>query len=574
MMRSTAFSIFILSFTLYPCISFSTTIHVPADQPTIQQGIDSALDGDIVLVSPGTYYENINFLGKAITLQSASGEETTVIEGSIYAPVVSFINGEDERSAIIGFTLRHYLDTNYWTYYFPNPAGEGIVCSDSSPVIMNCTIMDNVGGYMGGGIACELASPTIVNCTISNNTAVDFMMIGEPFGCGGGIGCLYSSLTISNCKIKENVSGYWKDRGNGGGIYCYFSTIMIANSVISENRLAVCEIPSYWGGGGISGYYSMITMEKCNISNNTGSGIHIGGTELMIKNSTVSENNADEMGGGISCSTSSPTIVNVTISGNRGGSGGGIYCDQCSLKVINSILWHDSAPEGPEIFLVGSISHEVSYSDVEGEWPGTGNIDLDPLFVGGGDYHLSLGSPCIDTGTDIGVYGVCTDIDGDVRPYLSGIDMGSDEYIGECWDQDGDGYSHIQCGGKDCDDSDPSTYPGAADPCDGVDQACDGLGDEVDSDGDTYMICASDCDDSNPLLHPGADEICNGQDDDCDGIVPDDEVDGDGDGWLFCTDCDDTDFLVNPGHSEVPDNGKDDDCDGLIDEPCFIGAVM
>src|SRR5258708_28288076 len=50
----------------------ANTIHVPADQPTIQAGINVAKNGDTVLVSPGTYYENINFLGKRITVKSAS----------------------------------------------------------------------------------------------------------------------------------------------------------------------------------------------------------------------------------------------------------------------------------------------------------------------------------------------------------------------------------------------------------------------------------------------------------------------------------------------------------------------
>jgi len=61
---------------------FATTILVPAGQPTIQAGINAAVAGDIVQVSAGTYYENINFSGKAITVTSASGPAATIIDGS------------------------------------------------------------------------------------------------------------------------------------------------------------------------------------------------------------------------------------------------------------------------------------------------------------------------------------------------------------------------------------------------------------------------------------------------------------------------------------------------------------
>jgi polygalacturonase len=59
----------------------ATTIHVPADQPTIQSGINAASNGDTVLVAPGTYKENINFSGKAITLKSSGGARVTIIDG-------------------------------------------------------------------------------------------------------------------------------------------------------------------------------------------------------------------------------------------------------------------------------------------------------------------------------------------------------------------------------------------------------------------------------------------------------------------------------------------------------------
>ena len=141
---------------------------------------------------------------------------------------------------------------------------------------------------------------------------------------------------------------------------------------------------------------------------------------------------------------------------------------------------------------------------------------------------------------------------------------------------------------SDCDDSDRTIYPGAAEYCDGVDSDCDDRVDEsaldqsiwyLDGDTDGYGTDATvttgceapsgyvgnddDCDDSEASTYPGAPEECGvGVDSNCDGSV---DADGDGDGYLACEDCDDSDPSVNPGASEVC-NGQDDDCDGLVDD--------
>src|SRR4029077_10976303 len=67
-----------------------TVINVPANQPTIQSGINASTDGDTVLVAPGTYTENLKFMGKAITVKSAKGAAVTIIDGGGVAPVVTF----------------------------------------------------------------------------------------------------------------------------------------------------------------------------------------------------------------------------------------------------------------------------------------------------------------------------------------------------------------------------------------------------------------------------------------------------------------------------------------------------
>jgi len=131
--------------------------------------------------------------------------------------------------------------------------------------------------------------------------------------------------------------------------------------------------------------------------------------------------------------------------------GGGIYCyyGSSSPVVVNSILWGDSPDEIYLHEVGGDIT--ITYSDVEGgdpgnpgsPYPGMGNIDADPKFVVGDNYHLADVSPCIDRGTsNKAVYPTLPDddIDGDPRPWdvlsipnnPSAYDMGADEYISSC----------------------------------------------------------------------------------------------------------------------------------------------
>lgn len=111
-----------------------------------------------------------------------------------------------------------------------------------------------------------------------------------------------------------------------------------------------------------------------------------------------------------------------------------------------------------------------------------------------------------------------------------------------CVDQDGDGFGasggSTCTGGSavDCDDLDASSFPGAVELCDGIDNDCSGLPgvDEVDNDGDGFFICENDCNDSDAGLNPDAVEInFNFVDENCDGSFGqcDPCVSPDGDGW-------------------------------------------
>lgn len=525
-------------------------LHVPAVLPTIQAAIDASMDGDLVLVAPGTYVENIDFLGKTITVQSEDRADATVIDGNQAGSVVTFHFGASEDTVIDGFTIKN--GDGY--FYKSDPAwqshvGGGIICYDSSPTISNCIITGNNADDGGGGIYGYRSIPIITDCTISANSAgygggIYFehaplfsslyptltnctILDNSSSFWSGGIGCDYSFPTIDNCTISQNVSG-----GSGGGIeiFCYDQSPVITNCTISHN-VAVNT------GGGIHcfSYGSSTTITNCTISGNavSGSGADGGGiscdeSSTMIINCMISDNTSSGPGadgGGISCTSGSyPTITNCTISGNSSDEqGGGIYIDNASAiitnsiiflnsalegggiflhsssheaiiansaiiqnsanegggismrystgeKIINCILWENLAPSDPQIY-VYSGPPDVTYSDVQGGWTGTGNIDADPLFIGPGDFHLSADSPCVDAGNPDQEY---SDICFPPSIGTERNDMGAYGGPDACqWcDFDHDGYYSGSCGGDDCDDSDPITYPGAPELCDGKDNNC------------------------------------------------------------------------------------------------------
>src|SRR5262245_25881950 len=183
----------------------AAVIRVPADQPTIQAAIAAAVNGDIVQVAPGTYVENLNFLGKAIQVNSDQGPQVTVIDGNQAGPVVTFNSGEGPQSELNGFTLKNGKASG------STLRGGGIRIENSSPIITGNIITNNVAGDGGGGISSSFGSPAIRGNTITNN--------GQIPGWSGGVGGGGVSIVgVSNVQLIGNtISGNtWS--ASGGGI--------------------------------------------------------------------------------------------------------------------------------------------------------------------------------------------------------------------------------------------------------------------------------------------------------------------------------------------------------------------
>lgn len=260
------------------------------------------------------------------------------------------------------------------------------ILNGSDALIENNTLRDNVAKSHGGGIFVSASDPIIRGNTIINNSAI----LGN--ASGGGIHVENnSSPQILNNMITGNtvtaLGSFSVRHARGGGIFISGgSDIVISGNIISDN-FANWEPQTTANGGGL----------------------YIINSDPYISNNVIADNEAEgNNGGAIYLYNSDPAMINNTVVNNLAGDfGGAIYAEFSNPTIVNSILYFNQDSVGTEIYEINSNT-VVSYSDIEGSWPGIGNIDVDPLFrdMVAGDYHLQaqlcgdrFDSPLIDAGS-------------------------------------------------------------------------------------------------------------------------------------------------------------------------------
>ena len=289
----------------------------------------------------------------------------------------------DSSALLDGFTITNG-NANGGSY--PHNNGGGVFNRESSPVFQNCTFINN-SAIVSGGMFNQLSSPELNNCKFYNNSS-DFE--------GGGMKNDHSSPILRDCSFSNNSAL------NGAGMFNFSyttSTPVLINCSFAGNQ-----------GHGMYNFNSSPSLTNCIFYANHGTALHN--------------------------DSSSPIVINCTFSLNIHINTGGIFNINSSPQLKNCILWKNFPIE---IQNIGSSNPQITYSNIDGGYPGEGNINADPEFATMGLYLTAL-SPCVDAGASEGA--PSTDMEGELRPFGNGVDMGVDEYYGDCamgdFDCDGD----------------------------------------------------------------------------------------------------------------------------------------
>ncbi len=588
-----------------------------ADATTIGAAIALASDGDTIRVAAGTYYENLDTLGKSLSFISQDGPEVTTISGGGQGVLLTINRGESV--SIEGFSLTgadQAIELNQDAALslvdvaVTQTGGSAIRVANGAELSARRLSVSRCGSEDGSGGAFYVrhGKLTLSNSTLSDNTAdrggaiygynanislsgVD--LLGNTAGAGGGLvlenGSLLSATSLA---VEDNSAS-----ADGGGLYALDSSLILDGAQITGNTAS--------GDGG--GIYAegALTGSDWVLAGGEGAGLRCG-EALSLSGATFHGNEAESGGDGLLIEGAVATLSGLSLEGH----GEALVIRGGELSLLDSQLVDN------EQGLIASDLDRATVRRVRFEAGGEGASFRDSAgvvltnstFLGsrtaglrasGGELSL-VNVDLIRNGAGLILEaGAAAEVVNAIAIYNGGGAVvaepgaGADVRYSDLWRNGGDDEPAPGDGNISADPlytafSDNGTWSddililGPGSPCRDagdpsildVDGSIADMGSyggpeaEVeDADGNGYLDVGGDCDDTDPSIHPGAEEIWyDGVDQDCAG---DDDYDRDGDGFSPAevegvdeVDCDDTDPAVHPGAYDSSGDGVDQNCDG------------
>jgi hypothetical protein len=351
------------------------TLHVPGDASTISGAIAAAGPGDTILVGPGTYHDNLDFAGKAVTVRSTDGAAHTTIVGATSGPVASFTSQEPPQAVLDGFTLRGRAEELSAASPQPTPAGGGVDIAGASPTVEN-DVIGPAWAQSGSGVSILGGAATLSHDTISGNVATQ-----NSFSDGGGI----AISGATDARLVDNVVS-----GNSYGI-----GTEQAESVSMEGNL----VTGNQYGALVAGALDLSSVDDAFVRNDTQGGwtatnIPDGvlvqplfGGRAALLNDTVADN-----GIGVPLDTRQGTSVRDTVVEATADLVDMVHCDGDALPpdYTDDVFWNTVARDR-------RLDSECILST-------RGDKVADPGFVnrGSGDFTPGQGSSLVDAADSSG----------------------------------------------------------------------------------------------------------------------------------------------------------------------------
>ncbi len=355
------------------------TIRIPSNFPKIQDALDIARTNTVILVAPGTYYENLVWPSDidGISLIGSKGSAVTIIDGGNTGRVVHMVapnpgtgnNLISQATLLKGFTIQHGKTIS--------EDGAGLRCFYANPKLEDLRIIQNEGsgsGCVGAGAYLFGYSGVIKNCEVSNNRITATGTANAP-----GMAVVYlNDVSVTDCSFLFNTSVSGINSSGGGLLLTKTSNspaipanIRVTNCRFDQNAIRATNL-SNGGGlfmrGNLSEDQTSLFVENCIFYQNeaklSGGAMYGEAKNINIKQCLFFNNTASSGGGMFVNKAEKVDITWSRFTQNEALAGAGLYLDVVyTNKVRNSRFDHNRSLPG--MVVKGSaVYHNTEYSSL------------------------------------------------------------------------------------------------------------------------------------------------------------------------------------------------------------------